>query len=83
MCLQINKPFSPRLMVLLFSSAILASDMYTFFWTNLVASNTLFGPNHEPRHEQTQGLTFHGHTYQNIRKHFRWGLKREQIAQIS
>ena len=30
----------------------------------------------------TEGLTFDGHTDQNIRKHFRWGLKREQIAQI-
>ena len=37
MCLQINKPFSPKLVVTLFSSAISAQDMYTIY-------NTLFGP---------------------------------------
>ena len=65
-------------MVLLFFSAISASDMYTFFGEMFLL------PTHfSACHEQIQGLTFHVHTDQDIRKHFRWGLKREQIAQIS
>ena len=49
-------------------------DMYAIFKQILLLPIT-FRPCHE--------LTCHGHTDQIISKHFRCGLKREKIAQIS
>ena len=60
MCLQINKPFSPELVTLLFSSPISASDMCNFF------GQIMLLPTHfSALPQQTQGLTFHDHTEQN------------------